>query len=284
MEMDLFWRRGIKGFFDYLKILGKIRRKKFDIGIDMRRSKMNIMLLLFVPRIKTRISYYNINGGKAFLTHPILCDKKMNNVLENAEMVNRSLGTKITNLLPHIATDAEDEKIVKELMQKNGLKNYIVIVPRATTTSKEWPEKKFEQFIERFHKEYPGYKIVVSGGGSDEEVIRRLCKGREFCMELINFNLRRISILFKKAEAIIANDGGAGEIAWVSGGNFVLLGGGVDLELYHPLNNNKIIHHKLPCYPCDWGKECKKPTGKWCMDLITVDEVMKAVKDFIRKK
>ena len=283
LEMDLFWRRGCRGFLDYFKILKKIRKKKFDVGIDLRRSKLNIIFFLWIPKIKTRTSFYNLNGGKAFLTHPVLYDKKVNYAYENIILVNEVFGLDIKNYLPHVITDEEDEKMVKEFLEKNNLRKYVVFAPGATADAKRWPEEKFEELIERFHRKYPKHKIILSGAGSDRNLIMKLSDGKDFCIPLINFNLRLMSIIFKKAGAIIANDGCATDIGWVSGGKLVALIGPMDLELCRPLGKSKIIHHKVDCYPCFWARECKKPRKEWCMNLITVDEVMKAINEFMKK-
>lgn len=283
-EIDLFWRRGLKGFLDYFKIIKQIKKEKFDVGIDIRRSKLNIFFFLWIPKIKSRVGFYNINGGKAFLTHPILLKEQTNYIYENIPLINESLNLKIKKTLPHIITDKEDEKKVKDMLKKKILKKYVVFAPGATANSKRWPEEKFSKLIHLFHKEYPDYKIILSGANNDKELIMRLALNRDFCIPLINFNLRLMSLVFKKASAVVANDGCATDITWVSNGNLVSLVGPVDLSLFKPLKKSKIIHHKLKCYPCFWAKECKKPYGFWCMDLINVEEVMEAIKEFIKIK
>ncbi len=284
-EIDLFWRRKFKGLLDYLKILLKIRKEKFDVGIDLRRSKLNIFFFLWIPRIKSRISFYNINGGKAFLTHPILYKKKMNYIYENAKMINEALKIDIKDkdCLPHVITDKEDEKKVKDVLSKKKLTRYVVFSPGATADSKRWPEEKFDELIERFHKKYSKHKIVLPGAPGDRDLIKRLSKDRDFCVPLLNFNLRLMAIVHKKADAVVANDGCAIDISWVSGGKLVALVGPVDLELYKFLGKTKILHHKTDCYPCFWANPCPKPKEKWCMNLITVDEVMKSIDEFMRK-
>ena len=242
---------------------------------------MNIIFFLWIPKIKARASFYNLNGGKAFLTHPILYDKKANYAQENIRLINKVFGLDIKNYLPHVIADKEDEKEVEKLLKKNDLKKYVVFAPGATANSKRWPEEKFKELIERFHDKYPNHKIILSGAGSDTNLIRRLGDDRDFCVPLINFNLRLMSVIFKKAGAVVANDGCATDICWVAGGNLVALVGPVDLELCKPLKKSKIIHHKVDCYPCFWARECEKPKKEWCMNLITTDEVIKAIHEFM---
>lgn len=281
-EIDLFWRRGWRGFLDYFRIIKKIKKEKFDMGIDLRRSKLNIIFFLWVPKTKIRISFYNINGGKAFLTHPILYKKKQNYIYENINLINEALNVNIKNCLPHIITDAEDKKKVSAVLKERKLDKYVVFAPGATEDSKRWPEEKFDELIKKFHKKYPKHKIVLPGAAGDIDLIKRLCKNRNFCVPLPNFNLRLMSIVHKKAVAVVANDGCATDISWVAGGKLVCLVGPVDLELFRFLGKTKILHHKTECYPCFWANKCPKPKEEWCMNLISVDEVMKAIDEFMK--
>jgi ADP-heptose:LPS heptosyltransferase len=282
IEIDLFWRRGIKGFLDYLKVLKKIKKENFDLGIDLRRSKLNTFFFLFVPKIKSRISYYNLAGGKAFLTHPLLYKKKIP-ILEERTDLLRPLGIKTKIYIPKIITDKEDKIEVNKFLSENGLKKYIVICPGTTTESKKYPPEKIKELIKRFSDKYPSYKIVISSGKEDKEMIEDLCKVHSNCFPLINFNLRKMVILLKKAKLAIACDGGVREIATSSGTDLISLAGPVDLEIDVPPKYFRLLHHEVPCYPCDWKKPCTKPCGVWCMELITVEEIMGAIEASMKK-
>lgn len=281
IESYRFWDGGIR-IKDYIRVLREIKKESPDVGIDLRRSKLNIFFYLFVPRIKMRASYYNINGGKAFLTHPLVCEKGEVNIKEIAGMVGRIFGRKIKNYWPEIQTDKKDEDDVKSILHKYNLQKYVVFAPGATADFKRWPEKKFGELIRIFHKRYPKHKIVLTGSKSDENLIRRLSKQKKYCTPLINFNLRKISLIFKNSEAVVANDGCGTDIGWVSGGKLITLVGPIDKKLHIPQKNTIIIHHPVQCYPCRCIKSCKKPFGIWCMDLITVSEVMKAIKTILK--
>jgi len=283
IEIDLFWRRGIKGFLDYFKVLKELKKERYDMGIDLRASKLNIFFFLFMPRIKNRIAYYNVTGGKAFLTHPVFYEKQVNVVYEYLNLINKALNVNRTNYMPEISTSKEDEQEVNELLVKNKKQKYFVISPGATVNSKKWPEENFSELVNRLHKKYPKHKIVMSGANSDKELLERLCNNKKYCIPLVNFNLRKMAVVLRGADAIVANNGAATDIGWVSGGKLVYLAGPVNLITDKPLKNTITLHHELPCYPCNWSKPCKKPHGQWCMELITVDEVMNAVDKFMKK-
>ncbi len=285
IEIDLFWRkRNVKSLMRYLKILKKIRKEKFDVGIDLRMSKLNVFFFLFVPGIKNRVGYYNANGGKAFLTHPIFYDKKVHIIKEPIKLINEAFEKEIIkDYFPEIINDKEDLDEVKEFMKKNNIKNYIMIFPGATTSAKKWPEEKFDEMIKKFHKRYPKYKVIISSSNDEKELVERLVKNNPHCVPLVGYNLRKLAVMLRNTKAIVGNNNAGTGLGWPIGANVVVLWNGVDLEIHEPIIKAKIIHHKLDCYPCDWTKECEKPCGVWCMDLITVEEVMRAVDEFIKE-
>jgi len=288
IDIGLFWRKkNLKSLLNYLKILRKIRKERFDVGIDLRRSWLNIFLFLFLGKVKARVSYYNINGGKAFLTHPIFYDKKINVINENINLIEKSFNLKLENNIPKIYTSKEDNKDVQNFLNKNKLKKYILIAPGATIDSKQWPKEKYTQFIEKFLKKYKNIKILIAGGPDEKELVERLARiNKKMCLPVVAFNLRQFSILCGKSELFIGNDGGADAIAWIGGAKNILLNGPVDMSIHLPLKNTITIHHILSCYPCDWSGPCplKEKTGTGCIDPITVEEVLEATEKMLKSK
>jgi len=287
IPFGLFWRdKNIKSFLEYLKIIKKIRKEKFDIGIDVRSSFLNSFFFLFLGNVKKRVAYFNKGGGKIFLTNPVLYSKQENNTKNILRLVNIALETNSKNYWPEIIIDEEDEKEINNFLKEKKIKNFIGIIPGTTSETKAWPIEKYNEFIKRFNKKYPTYKILLFGGKNDELKINYLKKNNKKCIAVINHNLRLTSIFFKKARAIIACDGGAKEMVWVVKGNLVDLEGPVNLNIHKSLGgeNVKIIRHDFSCYPCNWSAPCQKPCGKFCMEEITVDEVMKAIEFFLKEE
>jgi len=283
IELDLFWRRkNLKALMDYRKILRKLRNENFDVGIALRKSKLAIFFFLYLPKIKSRISYYNVNGGRAFLTHPIFYDKKINVVNDMIRLLNKAFNLKIQNFWPYIAYDQEDEAEVDQFIKENNLGKYIVMCPGATVEKKKWPEKKFASLIKQFHKKYPKHKIVLTGGPNEKDLLNRLARiNSKACFALAGYNLRKFSLLTKKADVVVANDGGARDIAWIAGAKVVALEGQLNLELHVPLKNTIIIHR----IPSGFNKNANE--SYWQQGRISViqaEEAMDAVKELIKKK
>lgn len=280
IKLGLFWRNlKLKSLINYWKVLRQIRKEKFDVGIDVRASLINIIFLLWLGKIKKRTSYYNLSGGKAFLNEPVLFDKEEHTIKIDINLAKKALNIKTENYWPEIATDEKDEKGLELFVKKNKLKKFICVYPGATNELKRWSVEKFEEVILRFSKHHPDYKILLIGGSDDREIIYKLGKNKN-CLPVIDFNLRLLYLLFKKSSLVIANDGGPMHIAWLSGARVIALWGPINLKLMRPLKNSIVLHHQIDCFPCH-TEGCKKLKGERCIDLIQVEEVLNAIKKFL---
>src|SRR3989344_3180099 len=50
--------RSLKEFASYFSLAKKIRKEKYDLGVDIRGSFFNIFILLFLGGVKYRIGFY----------------------------------------------------------------------------------------------------------------------------------------------------------------------------------------------------------------------------------
>jgi len=278
IEIGLFWRKpSLQSWLKYFKVFKKIRNENFDVGFDLRRSKLNILFFLFLPGVKNRVSHYNVNGGKAFLTHPLVYEKRMLLNLEHIDQIKKVFGINPRDVLPHVMFDKEDIKAGEEFLKKNGIKGkFVIVLPGSTEVQKQWPISKVAEFIKKFSKKYTKYKIIVSSGPGDKEMIEHLCKvNPEACVpEIGELSLRGLAVIMQKADAFFANNGAGTDIGWTVDGNLVALAGGtVDLAIHLPQKKSKVLQPPLPYFPYP-------PAIK----QITVEEVMRAMEDFIKEK
>ncbi|MBU3906872.1 MAG: glycosyltransferase family 9 protein [Nanoarchaeota archaeon] len=282
--LDSFWKkRKLKNFFEYLKILRKIRKEKFDIGIDLRGSNMNIFFFLVMGDV---IEKYSLNKNRNnFLNGYVPRNLEVHETELAKRIVEKAVKIKIKNSWPDIPTDEQDEKEVDNFLKNNQLKEFIVICPGANSELKMWETKKFDELIKWINNKFPEYKIILCGGEEDRGIIEKLAKENSNCMVNMGFNLRNLSLLSKKAKLFICHDGGPMHIAWCAKAKMIVLWGPTSMPNVKPLGKNVvIIHHKTDCYPCYLNKECIKPKGNRCMDLISLEEVEKAVDKILGEK
>ena len=149
-------------------------------------------------------------------------------------------------------------------------------MPGSTEADKQWPIRKVEEFIKIFLNKHKDYKIVISSGPGDREIIEMLCQiDKKRCISEIGFfDFRSLGAFLKKADAIIANNGAGTDIGWTVNGNLIALAGGtVDLDMHMPLKRTKLVVSKMPHFPYYPG-----------IKKITVADVMNAVDGFINSK
>lgn len=236
--------RRFSDFIRYLKAMIKIRKGKYDLSIDFRGGFFGIFFLSFLPSIKYRIGFANQSIGTPLL-HEVWPKEKetSNSAILRRNLLNKSLGLKIKNYWPDIVTDKEDKIALFNLLKKYKLKNFICVAPDAFLEFKQWSIENFDILIKNISKKYPSHKIVLVG--SNREKIKYLKKRNPQVITLINENLRVIYLLFKKASATIAHDGGPMHMAWAGNAKLIaLLEKTLPFEWVKPLGENSRYIHK----------------------------------------
>jgi len=210
----------LKNFHKYPKILWNLRRKKFDIGIDLRGDFLNVFFLMFMAGVKKRIGSYRSKSSKFFLNKGLKKDFETHETDYVLKLINNCLGLKIKNNVPEIATISSDKKEAEIFIKKNKLKKFICIVPETPHPGKQWPLGKFDKIIKFLNKNYSKHKILMFG--TDKEKLNWLKNKNPQTKIIIKPNLRFIYHLFQKSSLVISLDVGPMHIAWV--GKSKLLG------------------------------------------------------------
>ena len=281
---DNFWhKKSIQSFINYLRVIKKIRNEKFDIGIDLRGSALNILFFLWAGGIGKRVApiYYSSDSwAGSLLTNPVTINKwqQKHSIMTLHELLVKGFGSPFHINLPEIDVDDEDiDKVTDDLAENNlDIEDYICICPGAGNNLQRWPGKNFDSLIKRLEEK--GETIILVGGEPDRKLIEKLAKNNPTCLSLINYNIRLLSLLFLYSKGVICNDGGPMHISWASGARTLALWGPTIRAHVGPLNNSTVVQAQMPCYPCVREKGCSRPKEQRCMDKITVTEVMKEVK------
>ena len=261
LELDKS-KYNLKTIWNYFKFYRIIKKNNFDVGIDLRGSLINVLFLLWLPKIKRRvgrIDYHPII--KVFLTHPIEINQKMHAIDENLEIVSQGLEINPENNKQEIAVDKNDIKSFEEYIKKNKILNYVCFCPVAGLENKQWPLENWAKLIENFDKKY---QILLIGTSKEKNILEKLSGLNKKCNLILNFNLRQMSLLFKKSSLVIAQDGGPMHIAWVSGARVIEITSEENPIIasgkYFARDNSLVLISK--------GKNIKRITVKIVMDEI----------------
>lgn len=267
-----------RSLWDYIKMSWKLRKMKFDVGVDLRGSLQISFFLLWLSGIKRRIgkadNYHNkfLNWlTSIFQTEPIITNYYTNTrhiTRENLFILN-SLKLNINKNFPEIFVTKDDESRINNFIQEKGIKDYIAIFPLTDAPSKQWPINYFEEIL-KWLRQF-NYDIVLVGTRKHQEDLEKMAKFNSKCRVATNFNLRELFVLFKKSKMLLAQDGGPFHIAWTAKTNTVELVRPFPPELaagkFKALGNTKII----------WSKDTD-------IKNIDIEEVKKAIKETLDKK
>ncbi len=270
---DPFWKKGIinyiKGLLETSRI---IRNKKFDIGIDPKGSIINI-ILMYLGRVRKRISYWNISGGRYLLTNPVFYEKQIHEVESNLNLL-RIIGIKTKFIIPKLYLTEKERKDVKSYLKKNRLSDFVAVYAIPSQTYKKWDNEKFSELIKSFPKKI----FVIIGTSMDRKDIEEITNNNDNVLPLYDFNIRKLSYLFGFAKAVVAVDGGPMHLAWISNKNVISLFGQNDLKLWKPLNKGIAISHLPDSEQGIFRKKLELNQKNKYMEMIKVEEVKRELR------
>jgi ADP-heptose:LPS heptosyltransferase len=248
---------------EYLRVFREIKKRKYDVSIELRGSFFNIFLLQFLPKIKYRIGFYNAFVSKYLLHFPYKRDMKKHETVLINDLLYGGFGIESKEVWPEISTDEEDSDKVKTIIKENKLSEFVCIIPESSSEKKQWPLTKYDSIIKFLEKRHPELKRVLVG--IDEGKAKWLQKRNSGIIAFTELGLREVYLLFKKSELVISPDGGLMHLAWAAKTNLIaLIPDYIGLENICPLGKKSRVIHKS-------------------MKEITVEDVKKEINRILKK-
>jgi len=201
-----------KGFFNTLKIIFKIYKKKYDLIIDLQNSKRTNyywLILKFFSKCK-------INGSRSN------CDIKYTIPLQGSESPQKGLYNQLKLLgINQISDDIGWLFTNTDNISEDKI---IMLIPGASRSGKykQWSSQKFAELATIL--ENKSFKICVVGQDSDREITNIIKKN---CKNIIDLTGKSppeiIYSIAKKSHLVVSNDTGPGHIAALSKTNTLFL-------------------------------------------------------------
>ena len=141
-----------------------------------------------------------------------------------------------------------------------------------------WPLDRFRALAEALRGLYPQGRIYLLGAKKDERTLSYLADGR-FVLNLAGkIPIAYLGGVVAGLDLLVTIDTGPMHVAFAVGTPTVCLF--VPSEVrhtgpYQDLERHRVIRKERPCKPCR-RKYCEKP---WCMELISVEEVISACRE-----
>lgn len=269
---------------DFTKFIFRIRKRRFDTVIDLQ-GLMRSGIISFLSGSSCRIGFENARElSPFFYTDKILLpDKKIHSV-ERYIYTAKSLGADDTERDFTIRISDEDIESVENFLKEKGVgdtKRIVVVNPWARWETKCWPIQNFLSLIERLRKEGL-LPILISGNEFKEDTEELIKRFSEPPIAFLGQPLKRLTALLKRSHLLVTNDSGPMHIAAAVNTPVVALFGPTDPLLTGPYGNGHIVIQKnMDCAPC-LERDCSQQHE--CMERITVDDVMGAVRKKLFEK
>tara|TARA_Y100000310_G_scaffold343214_1_gene449829 strand:+ start:546 stop:1718 length:1173 start_codon:yes stop_codon:yes gene_type:complete len=272
--------------FALIKQLFQIRNK-YDLVIDYEHW-LNISAIIAYVAGKRRIGF--ANKLRALLYNDkVQFNKDIHSVHNNTNLL-KPLGIDTKPETENIKTSEHDKDFIRDFFAKNKLsKNDFIIgvCPSSgpTVISRRWPKDRFISLADNLIEEHNA-KVILTGSEDERELllnIRNQMKHKPtiFC----GAKLSHLIELINNCSIFISNDTGPMHIAANQEIKTIGLFGPETPVIFGPFGKHTFsIFKGIECSPCIKiykGKHinCKENI---CMKMITVEEVLEAVKNLTK--
>ncbi|HNY51010.1 MAG TPA: lipopolysaccharide heptosyltransferase II [Smithella sp.] len=271
------------GVFALARIL---RDKKFEAAILLQNA-IEAAIIALAARIPVRAGYDSDARG-LLLSHSVRRTKairKVHQVDYYLEMV-KALGCVPVDQEMHLE-DRINLSDVQQILKKfipDPQKAVIGIAPGATYgPAKKWFPERFAAVAGRLSEKFSA-QVILMGGKADAETAREVQRlaGKEFINLCGMTSVREAVYLISQCRLFISNDSGLMHVAGALNVPTVAIFGSTNPVTTAPAGRKSVIvHHEVPCSPC-LKKEC--PSDFRCMELISVEDVLKAASKLLEEK
>ena len=249
------------GWTEKLKLLSKLRDKRFDEVVDVRNTLFPLLLL----------------GTKGLFSRSRLARTPR---WQHAAQVHlhralpREMEVKFRIFVPQ-----EAERRAEELLQ--GIKEpFIAVAPGAASDLKRWPLQRFAQIIRRVQIGHDA-SVVLVGGPMDRILVAPLRENIPGLLDVTGrTTLCELAAVLKRSSLLLTNDSGPMHIAVAVNTPVVAIFGPSDFRRYGPFGQfHKVVRLDLPCSPCGQA-QCPLGTHA-CMQDLDVEKVWESVASVI---
>jgi lipopolysaccharide heptosyltransferase I len=288
-EVILFERKRWGGFDDIgykfkglTEFIRELRRKRFDLVIDLQG--------LFRSGIITYLSGadYRIGFANAREFSPIFYNYKVSHppiemhAVDRYLLVAKELGSDISKKDFTINISKKEKEYALSLISRNKKRSLIAVNPSARWETKMWPMKRYAELTDTIAAKLKAQPVLI---GSSEDKVRineLLSMAKSKPVNLCGkTSLLQLAALLKKVDLLITNDSGPMHIAAAVGTPVVALFGPTRPKRTGPYGDRHVVIQKdLSCIRC-LKKRCDDLK---CMEAITVNDVLTAVKGILKNK
>ncbi|RJO65140.1 MAG: lipopolysaccharide heptosyltransferase II [Candidatus Omnitrophota bacterium] len=272
--------KGVRSFF---ALGSRLRRKYFDVVIDLQNSRRS-HLLAWLSWAVERFGYDN---GKLsfFLNRRIKLPRDAIDPVTHQFKLLEPLGIEPKDPRLELWPSQEDRQYISGFLSSHWMNANQKIVGINVSASRRWTSKVWPLSAMAKLCDYLGrqdIRVVITGKEEDGAYAQQLiekAKGSKPINACGKTTLNQLYCLIQQCHVFISGDSAPLHIAAAAGTPFVALFGPTDPRRHlPPAKRFMAIQKDLPCVPC-YKSEC---AHKKCMEAISAEEVFEAVNTLLR--
>lgn len=281
--------------FDFLKLVSKLRKEKFDLVIDFELFARFSTILTYLIGGKKTVGYRTKKQMRG-MVYDIKVDYKDKQYIVNTFLdLIKKIGIKIKNKeIVKLTIPEKDKDFINKFLIENIKKEYLKIGINVNASdfgaARRWPHRNFAKIADWIINKYKA-NVIFIGGPNDTNLVNKTIKLMK--NKPINIagktTIKQLIALIDKMDLFITNDTGPLHIAVAMDVPTISFFGPETPVIYGPKDKNKhiIFYKNLNCSPCIRVYNAKRINCKKnaiCITSIKVEEVMNAIEKSLGKK
>jgi lipopolysaccharide heptosyltransferase II len=270
------------GLPEFLRVVGLLRRRKFDLAIDMFNNPRSALL--------TRVSGATVRVGlersvrASLYTVRVRDDGSPKTPVEFHSQFLKAVG------IPSVATTTRmyltpDELEQARAMVPDGDGPLIGLHPGATWPAKRWLPERFAALADEIQRR--GARVMLTAGPNDMDAIREVLEATVNPPSVLPVvPLRQLAAAISCCSAYVSNDAGPMHISAALGVPTIGIFGPGEENIWFPYSasaGNVAFRHNVECHPCHKDFCPREGSGYMeCMRGLEIELILSSLARFLR--
>jgi lipopolysaccharide heptosyltransferase II len=265
-----------------IAFLWRLRNRGYDLVIDLFGNPRTALMTYF-SGATYRVGYDF--RGRRYAYNIIVRPRggEVHNTEFNLDAL-RALGLEIVDREISFSMSGKDEEYAARFVQLERLDGQLIIAlnPSGSWYTKRWGLKSFAKLGDRLIENYKAKVVLLWGPGEFQTARQIQDMMRHSSVIPPRTTLKQLGALLKRCSLVVSNDAGPMHLAAVLGTPTVGIYGPTNPYLQGPLNEKSswVRLEGLECLGCNLTA-C--PIGHLCMERLSVDAVLDAVRRTLQK-
>jgi lipopolysaccharide heptosyltransferase II len=280
-----FKKKPLAALQEYIKLIRRLRREKFEIVIDFRDDLMDIFFIAWMSGTPCRVAT-GIRGGNFLLTRVVPVKNQQHKIQTHMDLVSAVGASSEPGPMKFYFSEQEEKEKAFLLHQLGITKDAKIIGIHAGVGKprfmKYWLSERFAKIADKLIETY-GVTVVFTGSKEEIPLIKSIKNLMHHNVIIVagKTDVRQLALLIREMSLLLTTDSAPMHIAAAVDTPVVALFGPSDPNEFGPKGNLvKIIDKNLFCRKTCDAQICNNPYYHQCMEQISWEEVFAEIKQF----